>query len=298
MLRYGMIALAVAVAVNLPPGVSRAADNPCNINNFSEDADLAQQCDDFESNCIQQEGYANTQDNTLNCQNITTQWVTKVNAQCAKGGGEYDQSCVANVTGTISNTQVQQASQQNNQFNNCVNGGGSGPDCMVQTGITPPPQQTATAPSCTGQDCGNIDYVPLEPLIPNSPPNIASDFGAYLNLMFKVLLTLGALLAVGRLTVGGIMYMTSEVMETKGDAKRWMTSSLYGLLLLAGSWLILFTINPNLLKFNLIVPGSGQVGTTQSTSSNTPATPSQADINACKSPNSLHSTPNGTWVCS
>ncbi|HVV38788.1 MAG TPA: pilin [Candidatus Paceibacterota bacterium] len=145
---------------------------------------------------------------------------------------------------------------------------------------------------------GNISYTPLEPLLPDAPANIASDFGAYLNLMFKLFLSVGALLAVGRLVVGGIMYMTSEVMETKGDAKRWMTSSIYGLLLLAGSWLILYTINPDLLKFNLVVPGSNNTPAAQQQSVRNVGSYDKGDHDSCEALYGNYKIgPDGSYSC-
>lgn len=57
--------------------------------------------------------------------------------------------------------------------------------------------------------------------------------------------------AVLTIVVGGIMYMTTDVTETKGAAKERIMASFYGLLLLIASVLILNTINPDLLNFNL-----------------------------------------------
>lgn len=101
---------------------------------------------------------------------------------------------------------------------------------------------------------GQLQYVPLEPLSPNNtkPVNLAS----YLNTAYGVLLTLGALFAVGTFTVGGVVYMTADAAGAKSGAVERMKASLWGLLLLAASALILYTVNPCLLSFNL-----GNLGT-------------------------------------
>lgn len=98
------------------------------------------------------------------------------------------------------------------------------------------------------QQTGDLTYTPLEP-IPGFNATGQGTLGELLKNVFRLLFILGALLAIVRMVVGGIMYMVSEVVETKGQAKKWMTSSLWGLAILAGAWLILNTINPNLLNF-------------------------------------------------
>jgi len=96
---------------------------------------------------------------------------------------------------------------------------------------------------------GRLEYAPLEPLTPNTQtyPNI----GSYLNAAFSALLTLGALFAVVTFTIGGVVYMTSDAIGKKSAAVDRMKASIWGLLLLAASVLILQTINPGLLNFDL-----------------------------------------------
>lgn len=126
--------------------------------------------------------------------------------------------------------------------------------CPASNGYVAP--AAPTAPVCTGPNCGDINYVPLEPL-PGFPTSGNVDLPTFLNALFKILFSIGALLAVGNMVVGGIAYMTSEVTEGKSNARQRMTGSLYGLLLLAGSYLILNTINPQLLNLSFNVQNSG-----------------------------------------
>ena len=94
-----------------------------------------------------------------------------------------------------------------------------------------------------------LEYTPLEPLSPGvqTYPNI----GSYLSSAFGALLTLGALFAVVTFTIGGVVYMTTDAVGQKSGAVERMRASLWGLLLLAASVLILQTINPGLLNFDL-----------------------------------------------
>jgi len=59
----------------------------------------------------------------------------------------------------------------------------------------------------------------------------------------------GALLALGAIIWGGILVSTSELAHKKEDGKEWIKSAIFGLLLLIGAFLILNTINPEILEF-------------------------------------------------
>lgn len=111
-----------------------------------------------------------------------------------------------------------------------------------------------------------LAYTPLEPL-PGAPSGTYSSLSVYLNYMFKILLSIGAMIAVVTLVLGGVTYMVSESLGTKSDARRRIQASLIGLLLLLVSWLVLYTINPNLTTFNLPITSSA-VGTQNSGVSN------------------------------
>lgn len=93
---------------------------------------------------------------------------------------------------------------------------------------------------------GNLCYIPLEPLL-GVPASEQADFGKLVNSFFKILLSVGALIAVGALAVGGITYMVSDIVPAIDSAKRRMYAALWGLLIIIASFLILNTINPQLV---------------------------------------------------
>src|SRR3989344_4055106 len=102
---------------------------------------------------------------------------------------------------------------------------------------------------------GQLSYTPLEPFDAwHAQAGAYSDFAFYLNTIFKLLITLGSLFAVVMLVIAGIGYMVSEAAVDIEKAKQRARAALWGLLLLTGCWLILYTINPDLLKFNLNIP--------------------------------------------
>lgn len=73
-------------------------------------------------------------------------------------------------------------------------------------------------------------------------------FGKYLNVLIKLFLGIAGVLAVVMIVWGGIQYMTSELASSKEEGKKSITNAILGLLLALGAWLILNTINPDLLN--------------------------------------------------
>ena len=94
-------------------------------------------------------------------------------------------------------------------------------------------------------------YTPLVSL-----PGISTESGvnltAYLQQLFNLSIMLAGILAVLMVVVGGIQYMMSEAVTDKSDATKRIWSSVIGLLLVLSSWLILNTINPDLLDLNVL----------------------------------------------
>jgi Type IV secretion system pilin len=73
------------------------------------------------------------------------------------------------------------------------------------------------------------------------------------NNIFKIALSVGAILAVLRIAYGGYMYMGSaDMWGNKQDAKEIISNAIIGLILLFAIYLILFQINPCLLSLNVL----------------------------------------------
>ena len=126
---------------------------------------------------------------------------------------------------------------------------------------------------------GQLSYTPLEPFDAwHAQAGAYSDFAFYLNTIFKLLITLGALFAVVMLVVAGIGYMVSEAAVDIEKAKQRAKAALWGLLLLTGCWLILYTINPNLLNFNLNIPMAPGAPSSSVSGGATPNPPATADL--------------------
>ena len=85
------------------------------------------------------------------------------------------------------------------------------------------------------------------PGIPESGAGLAD----YLNALYALAISLAALLAVVKIVIAGAKYMLSDVVTSKEEAKNDIRGALLGLLIVAGAWLILYTINPQILTCNV-----------------------------------------------
>ena len=97
------------------------------------------------------------------------------------------------------------------------------------TVLTPLP---GTIDKCTGTTC-------------------TTNFSKYLPGMFNLIVAIAAGLAFVMITLGGITYATSDSIANTSQGKKWITNALYGLLLVIGAYVILYTINPQILSFDI-----------------------------------------------
>jgi hypothetical protein len=88
------------------------------------------------------------------------------------------------------------------------------------------------------------------------------DLSSYLNSLFQLSLSVGAILAVVMLVYGGYLYMGSDMWATKQRAKQVITDAVIGLLVLLGIYLILYQINPCILSLH--IGGGLNIGTSNS----------------------------------
>jgi hypothetical protein len=73
-----------------------------------------------------------------------------------------------------------------------------------------------------------------------------------LNFIFKTAIGIALAAAVVRIFYGGFLFATVESITGKSDAKNMIKNAFYGLGLILAAWLILYTIDPNLLSLNAI----------------------------------------------
>jgi hypothetical protein len=80
-------------------------------------------------------------------------------------------------------------------------------------------------------------------------------FGDYLSIMFTFLVSFAGVLAVVMLIFGGIQYMSTDSLSGTESGRAKMTQAIYGLIIVLASYVILNTVNPNLVKFNFSIQG-------------------------------------------
>ncbi len=121
-------------------------------------------------------------------------------------------------------------------------------------------------------------FVPLVPPTQSSKlGNLygSSDLSSFVNGLFKFAIAVGAIGAVLRLAYAGYLYMGTDMWSNKSAARAVISDVTLGLLLLLAIWLILYQINPDILKLNAlkhITP----VQTAQTTSGSSATSPSSA----------------------
>lgn len=75
---------------------------------------------------------------------------------------------------------------------------------------------------------------------------------AFFNTLFVAAIAIGAALAVLRLSYAGIIYMTTDLITTKQNARQMIADVVLGLIVLLAIWVILFQINPDLLNLDIL----------------------------------------------
>jgi hypothetical protein len=118
---------------------------------------------------------------------------------------------------------------------------------------------TIFVPTQINAACGDLTdssadcYQQLAPITgPDGQSIKTNNFPAYLQAMYR--LGIGACFALGVImfTIAGIEYIISESMNTKEDAKKKIQAAIIGLAIALVSYILLYTINPDLLKLENI----------------------------------------------
>jgi len=124
-----------------------------------------------------------------------------------------------------------------------------------------------------------LEYQLLEK-IPGTANISGSDFPGYLSAVYKVALIVVTLSAVLMLSVGGFMYLTSAGNTSSiSTAKGIIYDSLIGLVIALSAWLILYVINPDLVKITLTGLPPVPVEAPQATPQGTGTLPPESSVN-------------------
>lgn len=122
---------------------------------------------------------------------------------------------------------------------------------------TNPAVLNPTNPIITDQPGEGESYKLLAPLpIFGSVFNASGkSFGDYLSIMFTFFVSFAGVLAVVMLIFGGIQYMSTDSLSGTESGRSKMYQAVYGLIIVLASYVILNTVNPNLVKFNFSIQG-------------------------------------------
>lgn len=80
----------------------------------------------------------------------------------------------------------------------------------------------------------------------NVPVTTGSGFEGYINSIYALSISIAALLAVIKIIIAGVKWMTTDIVTSKGDAKRDIQGALVGLLIVLSAVLIISVINPSI----------------------------------------------------
>lgn len=92
-------------------------------------------------------------------------------------------------------------------------------------------------------------------LSPLPDTGASEPFNTYLPIIFNLAIGISGVLAVIVIIIGGLQYMSTDAISGKSDGRNKITAALTGLVFVLAAYLILQTINPNLVRFSLPVVG-------------------------------------------
>lgn len=105
------------------------------------------------------------------------------------------------------------------------------------------------------------NYTPLAPLpgtFTGAKGSEVTNMALYVSGAIKLLIALGGALAVLYAIIGGVQYVAASINPSaKADALGKVWNALLGLAIILTSYLLLNSINPNLVRFNFMLPPVG-----------------------------------------
>ena len=88
--------------------------------------------------------------------------------------------------------------------------------------------------------------------IPAANVDATTNPAGWVAAFYQVAIFFSGILAFGSIVYGGFLYATAAGNPSReSQGKDWIQNALFGVLLLAGAYLILYTVNPNLINLNI-----------------------------------------------
>ncbi len=122
-------------------------------------------------------------------------------------------------------------------------------------------QPKPPSPPAPSTSNASFDYDPLEP-IPGTEGMDTSTLKGFLEGLFLFVLWSAGIASLFMLSIGGFWYMTSAGNTSRvTEAKNIIANALWGLVIVLITWLILYVINPDLVRIDLSSLNTLEVGT-------------------------------------
>lgn len=98
------------------------------------------------------------------------------------------------------------------------------------------------------------DRPPFTPIV--GIPGVADpslNFSDYINALYALAISIAAIMAVIKIIIAGVKYMLSDVVTSKSEALSDIQGAIFGLIIVISSYLILYVINPQLIKMEVFM---------------------------------------------
>ena len=112
------------------------------------------------------------------------------------------------------------------------------------------------------------DYAVLAPLpgtYTTTNGTSTTNLTTYIPNMFRLVMGIAGVLAFIMITYGGFIYATSDAIQEKGEGRGYIENAVYGLILVLGAVVLLNTINPKIMNFDILLPKPDIAGTQNTT---------------------------------
>ncbi len=102
---------------------------------------------------------------------------------------------------------------------------------------------------------GALDYTPLAPIPQLQDTSGKTTVESFIPGAIRLIVGISGALAVIFIMIGGIKYLSTDAWGGKSEAKDTIQNAIFGLLLVIGAYVILNTVNPNLVNLRLEIEG-------------------------------------------
>lgn len=104
------------------------------------------------------------------------------------------------------------------------------------------------------------NYTPIVGIPNMDPAEDTFTFGDLINALYMLSISIAGILAVIKIVIAGIKWMTTDIVTSKEQAKKDISGALFGLVIVLAAVLILTVINRDIVDVDLSFPRVTEVG--------------------------------------